>query len=88
MRQLKEKKEHFKKLKARKEQLERVWSEHPEAMVQLIGGALIFGGAVITAALKVAAIDVRETETFYITDGDRNTYAIEAYPMKSLPVNG
>lgn len=80
MKQIKEKKPS--KLALRKQQLEKVWAEHPEAMVQLMGGILIFAGAAITGITKIATSD-RGKETFYLTDGD-SVYSITATKEKSI----
>lgn len=70
------------KIRLRKEQMERVWKEHPEAMVQLIGGILIFGGTIISVGAKVAMMDWH-SEKFYITDGD-DVYSIKANKEKCI----
>ena len=82
---IKEKK-HFTKLKLRKEQIERVWQEHPEAMIQFLGGALIFLGTTIGLIGKIATSGLCDnTETFYITDGE-TVYSLDAKIEKSMSV--
>lgn len=84
MKQIKEKKQHFTKLKMRKEQIERVWAEHPEAMIQLFGGILIFAGTMIGVISKASGC-LSNTETFYITDGEK-VCSIDAKIEKTLSI--
>lgn len=82
MRAIEKKPSFTEKCRIRREQMERVWKEHPEAMVQLIGGVLIFTGTIISVGAKVATMDWN-TEKFYITDGN-DTYSIKANKERTL----